>query len=330
MPKTRTFILAFILAIAGFCQFATASRLSPSVPAKSFKLHLNDMEKAAKKNDISLAFLMAMYSSGEHNGNWPEGPWASSPVGASGPFQFMECTWEGWNQSSCGAPNVGTANGQFSTSPTEISRLGGLGKDCSNDGRAEVNNFADASCAAAHYLSSIGAGGVYGVSGRELDSLRNAASRYNSGKPWSVGRGYAETAAYVPAVINHYLYLRKRGFGIKSAGGHKAKFDDAVRRNLQGTADAYTENLIIPVSLTRQSEGSKRSGNVASSKPGIQLWQKLVVVLIVLMAIVYFVTQTEVGATLLFDMRYEVTEAVQAVTLALPRRRKSKKERRWQ
>jgi hypothetical protein len=64
----------------------------------------------------------------EHGNTWPnpKGPWASSPVGAKGPFQFMDGTWLGYSNSNPQHPN------------------------------GDVEDLTDAAYAAAHYLSDLG------------------------------------------------------------------------------------------------------------------------------------------------------------------------------
>ncbi|MFA6423087.1 MAG: C39 family peptidase [Patescibacteria group bacterium] len=141
---------------------------------------------AGEKWKVQPAFIAAMFMGGEHGGGhsdfhfnpsipWPDitGPWASSTVGASGPFQFMPITWEGHKQ------------------------------DGNGDGRMEIQNIWDSAFAAAHLCAMNGAGG----NTTDLDKLRDAASRYNSGKPWSVGQTFKETRPYVGRVIEAYQYF---------------------------------------------------------------------------------------------------------------------------
>ena len=147
---------------------------------------------AAKKHNMSPAFLAAIFWK-EHGRNFPtKGPWASSPAGANGPFQFIEKTWEGW---SCKKTN--NSNGVFETNPSKIC---GYGQDGDGDGKADVQNLTDAAFSAAEILGKNGAAPNI----TDLDKLRDSASRYNSGKPWSKGKYISETADYVPDVIKEY------------------------------------------------------------------------------------------------------------------------------
>lgn len=151
-------------------------------------------EQAGAEYSVSSAFIAAIFWK-EHGETWPtEGPWASSPKGANGPFQFIEKTWEGW---SCG-----TYDGVFESDPSKICPAG-YGQDGDFDGKADVQNLFDSSFAASELLGANGAAPYT----TDLDVLRDVASRYNSGKPWSQGQSIPETADYVPAVIEAYTRL---------------------------------------------------------------------------------------------------------------------------
>lgn len=155
-------------------------------------------EKAGAKHKVSPAFIAAIFWK-EHGRNFPtKGPWASSPKGANGPFQFIEKTWEGW---SCKKTN--NSNGSFETDPSKIC---GYGQDGDGDGKADVQNLYDSAFAAADLLGSNGAA----PNVTDLDKLRNVASRYNSGLPWSKGQNIPETADYVPDVIEAYQKFLKQ------------------------------------------------------------------------------------------------------------------------
>jgi hypothetical protein len=153
---------------------------------------------AGNKHKVSPAFIAAIFWK-EHGEKWPtKGPWASSPKGANGPFQFVEKTWEGW---TCKKTN--NDNGIFETNPSKIC---GYGQDGDGDGVADVQNLTDAAFSASDQLGANGAA-PYST---DLGKLRDSASLYNSGKPWSKGRGISETADYVPAVIKMYQELLKQ------------------------------------------------------------------------------------------------------------------------
>ncbi len=152
---------------------------------------------AGEKWVVQPAFIAAIFLGGEHHrtknsdGTWvtefdpntswpnPDGPWASSPAGASGPFQFMPGTWA--SQSEYARPN-----------PEHPS------------GTPEIQDLWDSAFAAAHLNAMNGAAG----NTTDLDDLRDAASRYNSGRPWSSGQNIPETASYVPRVIGAFQYFQ--------------------------------------------------------------------------------------------------------------------------
>jgi hypothetical protein len=132
---------------------------------------------AGSKHETSPYLIAAIYGYGEHcarqgSGNsCPEPGWpteitqtAASPVGASGPFQFMPSTWPGYAE------------------------------DCDGNGTKDINNLYDSACAASSYLASGGARGVYnanppcGNSGSYVGVCR-AIYSYNHAD-WYVARVY--------------------------------------------------------------------------------------------------------------------------------------------
>jgi peptidoglycan DL-endopeptidase CwlO len=147
-------------------------------------------ESAGREHEVSPAFIAAIFWK-ENGKNWRTENYPTSPAGANGPFQFLEKTWEGW---TC----PGNDNGVYETDPSKI--CAGYGQDGDGDGIADVQNLLDSAYAAADLLGSNGAAPYT----TNLDTLRDVASRYNSGQPWSVGQTYPETADYVPDVIAEY------------------------------------------------------------------------------------------------------------------------------
>jgi len=105
--------------------------------------------KAGDKWKVQPAFIAAIFYGGEHGNSWPsaDGPWASSPKGAQGPFQFMPGTWDSNKQ------------------------------DGNGDGVMDVQNLWDASFAAANLLNNLGAGG----NTKDESVLREVAAKYNGG-----------------------------------------------------------------------------------------------------------------------------------------------------
>jgi hypothetical protein len=154
-------------------------------------------EQGAAKHGVSANLIAAIFGYGEHcqqrrgdsclRPGFPTGgPWASnSDTNASGPFQFMECTWEGWN--GC------NKDGQFSTDLAYIQAHGGMGEDCDGDGRADVQNLTDASCSAGRHLSGQ-AKGAFTESAGDLQKIYDAAYSYNHASWYAKGvqQGYLQ------------------------------------------------------------------------------------------------------------------------------------------
>ncbi|PTM59260.1 lytic transglycosylase domain-containing protein [Desmospora activa] len=80
-----------------------------------------------------------------------------SPVGAKGHFQFMDCTWLGWDYQHC--DGLGSLPDQEVdiTDPALIERYGGYGVDASGNGKADPWDLQDATFSAANFLSRYGA-----------------------------------------------------------------------------------------------------------------------------------------------------------------------------
>lgn len=115
--------------------------------------------RAAEKHNVEPALVAGIFHYGEHGGangaGWPDaaGPWASSPVGASGPFQFMPATWESYKD------------------------------DGNGDGVFDIQNLEDSAFGAAKYLGANG--GTVGAplgdphGGAQAASISNAIWHYN-------------------------------------------------------------------------------------------------------------------------------------------------------
>lgn len=87
--------------------------------------HKSVLERAASQFSVNPNFLAALFLTEQGNIWKPfEGPYASSPVGASGPFQFMPGTWNQYKE------------------------------DGNGDGVANVQNFEDAAYAAAKLVAT--------------------------------------------------------------------------------------------------------------------------------------------------------------------------------
>lgn len=93
-----------------------------------------------------------------------------STVGAEGPFQFMPCTFVGWEHPSCSGKGKGAITAQDKSNVLIIEQYGGYGVDGNNDGIADPFNLHDAAYSAANFLSRYGAAD---------DDLERAIYQYN-------------------------------------------------------------------------------------------------------------------------------------------------------
>lgn len=102
---------------------STSNNLPNTVPDDYYKLFTN----ASAAYQINPQYLAAIFLT-ENGNQWKpfNGPWPTSSAGASGPFQFMPGTWDGYKV------------------------------DGNNDGKLDVNDITDASYSAAHMLSANG------------------------------------------------------------------------------------------------------------------------------------------------------------------------------
>jgi len=125
------------------------NKLPDSVPAPYHDIFI----AAANAQNSQAALVAAIFFAGEHGSSWPDpgGPWASSPVGAQGPLQFMPTTWSGTGDGS-----------------------NGYAVDGDGDGKKDVQNLTDAAFGAAKLLSSQG-----GKPGAPETDLRKAIWAYN-------------------------------------------------------------------------------------------------------------------------------------------------------
>lgn len=107
------------------CTTLSTSALPSGVPEPYRSL----FPQAAAEFNTDVTLLAAIFAGGEHGGSFPansDGPWATSPVGASGPFQFMPGTWATY------------------------------GVDGDGDGDKDIQDLTDAAYGAANYLAANG------------------------------------------------------------------------------------------------------------------------------------------------------------------------------
>ena len=156
---------------------------------------------ASKAYGISPALVGAIFMS-EHGGNISASPpWASSPVGASGPFQFMPATW----------------------SSNQV--------DGDKDGKKDIQNLTDASFAAARLLQALISNNANKnwLTTDEKD-IKTIGACYN----WGCGGDHfdevkkyiaGDSSAKVPAETQNYMtniwtYFQNLNVGCKNASAY--------------------------------------------------------------------------------------------------------------
>lgn len=146
---------------------SVSAELSKNIPSDWGKI----FSAAAEKHGVNPNFLAALYLT-EQGNTWKplNSQWASSPVGASGPMQFMPGTWAGHAQ------------------------------DGNGDGKAEVKNPYDAVFGAAHLIKSMGTdkktplGDIGSPWKRQPKTILYAAGEYN----WGGGNVQSHTSDSSP------------------------------------------------------------------------------------------------------------------------------------
>jgi hypothetical protein len=117
-----------------------------------------------------------------------------SPVGATGPLQFMPCTWVGWSHPSCSGLGKGNIPQSELTDPSVITKYGGYGVDGDGDGKADPNDLEDAVFSAANYLKANGAAEGH---------IQEAVFAYNHAE-WYV----QEVLNYADSYVKGYVPVR--------------------------------------------------------------------------------------------------------------------------
>ena len=114
-----------------------------------------------------------------------------SPVGATGPMQFMPCTWVGWSHPTCSGLGKGNISQSELTSLSVIASYGGYGVDGDGDGKADPNDLEDAIFSAANYLKANGAAD---------GDIRDAVFAYNHAE-WYVEEVLGFADSYVKGYV---------------------------------------------------------------------------------------------------------------------------------
>jgi len=191
--------------------------------------------KAAGAYGLNPAIIATMFSSEHHTTSWPDSPrtvkWASSPVGASGPFQFMPATWRS------------------------------NGVDATGDGKKDIQNIEDSAFGAARYIQasySIGAGkrytstdkadiqvvaGCYNAGCGRRDEIRlYATTGDDSGLRKVLGNDYLQTKNYMDKAWE-YFQIFNNGCASNTASSGNKFTSLAQVKMLYGPTQADTERL---------------------------------------------------------------------------------------
>lgn len=218
----------------------TPSNLPGSVPTKLREV----FTQAADRYNVDVALIAAVYWQ-EQGGTWREPPppygnggaYASSPVGASGPFQFMPPTW------------------------------GAYGVDADGDGNKNIQDLKDAAYASANYLKALGA--TADVPYGSTDDFKRPGtavylmSAYNWG-PGSVA-GASSFAAF-PAETRNYIERGGRTFqALKSGDTGEVVVPEAEDASCESGDSADSSGSGGSVVEIAQAELAK---NVAENPPG--------------------------------------------------------------
>jgi hypothetical protein len=157
--------------------------------------------------------LEASIFESEHANTWPnaDGPWASSPQGAKGPWQFVDGTWVGYSDANPQHPN------------------------------GDVQNLADSSFGAAKYLSALG--GAVNMPPGNPDSPRKGtvawvAGSYNGGHPII---GNTENDRYRANAVKKYLEF-KNGASSTALSNQVANTTCTEMTLVKGSAAALAKN----------------------------------------------------------------------------------------
>ncbi|HPR09280.1 MAG TPA: lytic transglycosylase domain-containing protein [Candidatus Saccharibacteria bacterium] len=167
------------------CQAENVS-VSQTLPDSIPQPYKQLIETASASAGINPNLLAAIFVT-EHGNNWPDpaGPWASSPVGASGPFQFMPGTWSQYGQGG----NVQSLEDSTNAAARYLKAMG-LNPD-SPLGTLEQPYVRDP-------MTMLYMAGSYNAGGGNMDRLTTPTS----GVDGKDGRLYKETVTYVKNVFN--------------------------------------------------------------------------------------------------------------------------------
>ncbi|MBI5060839.1 MAG: N-acetylmuramoyl-L-alanine amidase [Candidatus Aenigmarchaeota archaeon] len=204
---------------------------------------------ASNRYQAPAALIAAIFKCGEHSrygtgvigdaatdiaAKWPDanGPWASSPMGAKGPFQFIDSTWAGYK------------------------------KDCDGDGAEDVQNLKDAACGASDMLKK----NIDSNSGTDEEKIKKAIYSYNHAD-WYVDRVYACYQMLQGAALQEGVFAdwRWKALELIDKDGEKFLHYNATVSFSEGKATAATR---IGSELMWPTDGKYVSSCYADRKGG--------------------------------------------------------------
>lgn len=191
-----------------------STKLPDSIPANYRTL----LSAAASKYNINPQYLAALFLN--ENGNvWKpfNTNWQSSHSGASGPFQFMPGTWEGYKV------------------------------DGNNDGKADINDMYDSAYAAANYLKSMGIKEDTELGSIDKPFKPGTFLYFSAAYNWGPGNVQSHTTSSSPITaspVETQNYIKNSYELIKSSftkGGH-ANYGDP-RSDTDGSSDSGSNTV---------------------------------------------------------------------------------------
>lgn len=198
----------FDVAVNAGCGNTAAGAPSNTLPATIPSGYADLFNKAAAAYNINPQFLAALFLN-EHSNTWLPftGPWASSPAGASGPFQFMPGTWSGYKV------------------------------DGNNDGVTDIQNIYDSAFAAAKMVSDNGINATSPLGTLEKPFSLGTFVRFSAVYNWGGGNVQKKTTPESPlsAAPNETQNYMTNTFMLISSGFTKgSEKNGAVKDNSNG------------------------------------------------------------------------------------------------
>lgn len=162
----------YTVTAANGCTTSANSTLSTNLPSSIPSGYADLFGKAAGVYKTNPQFLAALFMN-EHSNTWLPftGPWASSPVGASGPFQFMPGTWDAYKV------------------------------DGNNDGKTDIQNIYDATYSAANFLNKSGMAVNTPLGNLSTPFAPNTFIKFSAQYNWGSGNVARNTTATSPLSI---------------------------------------------------------------------------------------------------------------------------------